>query len=69
MAALRVNLELRFIQNFVFKGYAFRVVFLEPCFRGVGIREDLEVIAVSDLLTRGDISARSLVPLELPFAT
>jgi hypothetical protein len=55
VSALRVNLELRFIQNFVFKGYAFRVVFLEPCFRGVGIREDLEVIGVAKLLAGVDV--------------
>ena len=55
MSALRANLELRFIQNFVFKGYAFRVVFLEPCFRGVGIREDLEVIGVPKLLAGVDV--------------
>ena len=50
MSALRANLELRFIQNFIFKGYAFVVVFLEPCFRSVGGREDLEVIGGPNLL-------------------
>jgi hypothetical protein len=37
-------------QNFVFKGHAFGIVFLEPGFRGILIGENLEVIAVSDLL-------------------
>jgi hypothetical protein len=34
----------------VLKGHALRIVFREPGFRGIGIREDLEVIAVSNLL-------------------
>jgi hypothetical protein len=39
-------------QNLILKGHAFRIVFLEPSFRGVGICEDLEVIGVSDRLAR-----------------
>ena len=37
--------------HLILKGHAFRVVLRKPRFRGVGIREDLEVIGVSDLLT------------------
>jgi hypothetical protein len=37
-------------EHVVLKGHAFGILFLEPGFRGVGIREDLEMIAVSDLL-------------------
>jgi hypothetical protein len=36
--------------HLVLKGHAFGIVFRKPGLRGVGIREDLEVIAVSDLL-------------------
>ena len=36
--------------HLVLKGHAFGIVFRKPGLRGVGIREDLEVIGVSDLL-------------------
>jgi hypothetical protein len=39
----------------VLKGHALGIVFRKPGFRGVGIREDLEVIGVSDLLAGVDI--------------
>ena len=35
-------------RNLVLKGDAFGLVFLEPGVRRIGIREDLEVIGVSD---------------------
>jgi hypothetical protein len=37
------------------KRNAFRIVFLEPSFGGVDIREDLEVIGVADLLAGVDV--------------
>ena len=54
---------------FVLKGHAFRVVFREPGFRGVGIREHLEVISVADLLAGVDIDENghwSLFSFRLP---
>ena len=39
----------------IFKRNAFRIVFLEPSFGGVDIREDLEVIGVADLLAGVDV--------------
>jgi hypothetical protein len=46
-----------------------RIVFLEPGFRGFGIGEDLEVIAVSDLLPGIDVRQKlSLVSLQLALA-
>jgi hypothetical protein len=39
----------------VLKGQAFRVVVLQPGFRSVGIRENLEVIGVADLLAGVDV--------------
>jgi hypothetical protein len=39
----------------VLKGQAFRVVVLEPGFRSVGIRENLEVIGVANLLAGVDV--------------
>jgi hypothetical protein len=41
--------------HLILKGHAFGIVVRKPSFRGVGIREDLEVIGVSDLLTSVDI--------------
>ena len=46
-------------QNLVLKGHALWVVFREPAFRGVGIPDDLEVIAVSDLLAGVDLDPDS----------
>ena len=37
------------LYHFVLKGHAFGIVFRKPGLRGIGVREDLEVIAVSDL--------------------
>ena len=37
-------------QNLIFKGYAFGVVFLEPCHRSVCGGEDLNVLGVANLL-------------------
>jgi hypothetical protein len=54
MSALRVNsgtLAGSF-QNLIFEINAFRVVLRKPRFRCVGIREDLEVIGVSNPLAR-----------------
>jgi hypothetical protein len=39
----------------VFEGYAFGVVFLEPGFRGVGIRENLDMLGVANLLACVDV--------------
>jgi hypothetical protein len=50
--------------HLILKGHAFRVVLRKPRFRGVGIREDPEVIRVSDCSYPRRL-ARSLVPLEL----
>ncbi len=44
-----------FIQNLILKGLRLQGHFLEPGFRGVGIREDLEVIGISDLFAGVDI--------------
>ncbi|MFK4522592.1 hypothetical protein ABIF90_000573 [Bradyrhizobium japonicum] len=38
------------LDHIVFEGDALRVVLLEPSFRGVDRREDLDVIDVADLL-------------------
>jgi hypothetical protein len=38
--------------HLVVEGNAFGIVFRKPGFRGVGIREDLEVIGVCELLAR-----------------
>jgi hypothetical protein len=37
------------LQNLILKSNAFRVVLLEPCFRGVQIGKHLEMIGVADL--------------------
>jgi hypothetical protein len=46
-------------QNLVLKGHAFGIVLLEPRFRGVGIREDLEVIRVANRLACVDVDKPS----------
>jgi hypothetical protein len=69
MSALRVNSGTLAgsIQNLIFESNAFRVVLLEPGFRGVGIREDLEVIDVANPLAGVDVDSRwSLFGLRLP---
>ena len=43
---------IRSLQNLILEGDPFGIVFLELCFRGVRICEDLEVVAVSNLLAR-----------------
>src|ERR1700730_4952469 len=42
-------------RDLIFESDAFGVIFLEPCFRGVGVREDLEMLGVTDLLARVDV--------------
>ena len=57
------------LQNLILEGYALRVVLLEPCFRGVGIREDLDVLGVANLLAGVDVDKNShwsLFSLRLP---
>jgi hypothetical protein len=59
MSALWVNggtqTNRRSFQNLEIKGHAFRTVFLEPGFRGVGIRKYLDVLAVANLLAGVDV--------------
>jgi hypothetical protein len=38
------------LQDLILECHAFGVIFLKPCFRGVGVREHLEMISVTDLL-------------------
>jgi len=45
-----------FVDNVIFKRDAFRVVLCEPCIGSAAVREDLEVIAVADLLPGIDIN-------------
>ena len=42
-------------EHVVLRGHAFRIVFREPGLRRVGIREDLEVIDVANLLAGVDV--------------
>jgi hypothetical protein len=53
-------------QNLVLKSHAFGIVFLKPFFRGVGIREHLDVLGVANLLAGVDVrQTRSSVSLQL----
>ena len=40
----------------LFECHAFGVIFLEPCFRGVGVCEHLEVVSVADFLAGIDVN-------------
>ena len=46
-------------QNLILERHAFGIVFRKPRFGGVGVRKDLEVIAVSDLLAGVDLDPDS----------
>jgi hypothetical protein len=47
--------SIRSFQNIAFEGYTFSVVLLEPAFGGVGIRKELNVVGVANLLAGFDL--------------
>lgn len=56
------------LQNLIFEHHAFRIILLQPCFRGVLAGKDLEVVEVTNFRARVDINPDGvswLVPLEL----
>jgi hypothetical protein len=42
-------------QNLILEGDAFRVILREPCLRGIGIREHLDVLGIANLLAGVDV--------------
>jgi hypothetical protein len=67
--ARRLIMRRRLLQHLILKSHAFRIVLLEPLFRGIHICEYLDVVFVADLPARVDVNENghwSLVSLRRP---